>query len=133
MIQTAEQALVADSKTPTPGRMLAELNFGFWVTILVPKYEVSLWRPALRRAFPMRPKGTERKDIQKTLNAIRRLRNRVAHHEPILSRDLKVDYLAIIKILGWICPDTATWVNHHSQTGNLIQKINGQSGRGQSG
>ncbi len=127
MVQSAHQSLVNDGKAPNPGRMLAELNFGFWVTILGPKYETSLWRPYLRRAFPNRPKGTERKDIQKTLNAIRRLRNRIAHHEPILERNLKSDYLAVIKVLGWICPDTATWVNHHSQTAGVIRKLNGQA------
>jgi hypothetical protein len=92
MIGKAERALTADGKIPTPGRMLAELNFGFWVTLLSSKYENSLWRPCLRKAFPNRPKGTERKQVHGALNAVRRLRNRIAHHEPILQRQLDVDY-----------------------------------------
>jgi hypothetical protein len=38
----------------TSGRMVAELPFGFWVSLLGSgtDYETRLWRPGLRRAFP---------------------------------------------------------------------------------
>jgi hypothetical protein len=40
---------------------------------------------------------------------IRRFRNRVAHHEPILSGDLPARHREIIETIGWMCPLTASW------------------------
>lgn len=115
MLAGAEQSLKRDGKTVNLGRMVAELNFGFWVSVLAPRYETSLWRPCLRNAFPARPRGMERKDIQKALNALRRLRNRVAHHEPIVHRDLKRDHALILSLLSCVCPHTADWIKGQSR------------------
>ncbi|HEX9835947.1 MAG TPA: IS256 family transposase [Alphaproteobacteria bacterium] len=98
------------------------LSFGFCVAMLGPRYDASLWRPALRHAFPHRPKSVERKPIQKTLNSIRRLRNRVAHDEPILDRNLIADHNDIIQLVSWICPETANWVLTHSRALDVIAK-----------
>ena len=89
--------------------IVAELNFGFWVGVLGPKNEVEVWRKSLWRAFPHRPKGTERKAVQGALNSIRRLRNRVAHHCRIIHRDLAADHSLILEVIEWICPDTRNW------------------------
>lgn len=120
-IEGAIRTLSEDGKPIENGRIVAELNFGFWVNILGPKYETNLWRPTLRKAFPCRPKGVERQDIQKSLNAIRRLRNRVMHHERILDRNLADDHALILTLIGWICPETQQWVAAHSNfSTNLI-------------
>jgi hypothetical protein len=115
MIEQAKLSLDRESKTVTLGRMVAELNFGFWVSLLAPRYENNLWRPSLRKAFAHRPRGTERKDVLKAVNALRRLRNRVAHHEPILQRNLKEDHELILRIIGWTCPETAMWIGGQSR------------------
>jgi hypothetical protein len=52
----------------------------------------------------------KRHKVFKALTTIRRLRNRVAHHEIIIGRNLNEDFLLISKLLSWICPDTAKWV-----------------------
>ena len=122
MVEKARQSLTKQNKQSTSGGIVAELSFGFWVSVLGPKYEVNLWRPCLRLAFPNRPRGTERKAIQVALDEIRRLRNRIAHHEPILDRDLHADCATILKILGWICADTAAWVDHHSRTARVLSE-----------
>lgn len=98
-----------DPKDFTHDDVVAELNFGFWVGVLGPKSEVEIWRKALWRAFPHRPKGVERKAVQGALNSVRRLRNRVAHHCRIIHRDLEKDHDTILEIVGWICPDTQAW------------------------
>jgi hypothetical protein len=115
MLAEAEAELVSQDKAVTQGGVVAELSFGFWVNMLGPRYDPSLWRPALRKAFPNRPRGTERKQIGKALNSIRRLRNRVAHHEPILMRNLRRDHRDILDLIAWICPHTAEWVAAHSR------------------
>jgi hypothetical protein len=113
-VEEAIGKLTDDGKPIVNGGLVAELNFGFWVGILGPKYENALWRPTLRKAFPSRPKGMERQDIQGALNAIRRLRNRVMHHERILQRNLVEDHELILRLIGWICPETRAWVAAHS-------------------
>jgi hypothetical protein len=104
----------ADGKTPTMGAVIAELRFAFWVGILGPRSENELWRKALYRAFPHRPKGVERKRIHGALNSLRRLRNRIAHHARILHRDLVADHELILEVTGWACPVTRDWIASHS-------------------
>ncbi|MCW3846555.1 hypothetical protein OF829_04840 [Sphingomonas sp. LB-2] len=94
----------------THGDVIANLRFGFWVGVLGPKNETEIWRKCLWRAFPHRPKGTERKAVQGALNSIRRLRNRVAHHCRIIHRDLVRDHETILEVAGWVCPDTRDWI-----------------------
>ena len=112
MIEKAEASLRAGRKDITPGRVVAELSFGFWVSILGPRYETTLWRPALRHAFPNRPRGVERKQVQGTLNVVRRLRNRIAHHERILHwTNLDEQHAEIIEAIHWISPELAELAN----------------------
>ncbi len=99
-----------DADDPANGAVIAELPFAFWVGLLGPKNDNEVWRKALFRAFPHRPRGVERKTVQNALNSIRRLRNRIAHHEKILHRDLAADHSTILEIAGWCCPDTRDWI-----------------------
>lgn len=95
---------------PSNGAIVAELPFGFWVGLLGPKNENEIWRKALYKAFAHRPRGTERKIVHNALDAIRRLRNRIAHHEKILHRDLRANHDTILEIAGWCCPITRDWI-----------------------
>lgn len=115
MIDRAKRSLIQDGKTINMGRMIAELSFGFWVSVLGPRYDTPLWVGGMRKAFPHRPKGVERADVQKALNAIRRLRNRVAHHEPIVHRKLADDHALILKLISWCCPHTSRWIETQSR------------------
>jgi hypothetical protein len=101
MLGSAQRSLAQEGKAIILGRMVAELNLGFWASILSPRYENTLWR--------------ERKQVHKAINAVRRLRNRVAHHEPILHRDLRSDFALIVAVISWACPHTAAWVEEQSR------------------
>ena len=113
-IAMARQKLQHVGKTIQPSNMVPELSFGFWTGILGRKYENSLWRPYLRNAFANARKPLLRKSAHAALDQIRHLRNRIAHHEPILSRDLRADHNCILEVIRWICADTAAWIAHHS-------------------
>ena len=123
---------IAAAKTETargghaaaPGGLVAALSFGFWVSLLGSggrmdsdgrraNYEMTLWRPALRRAFPHRMPLT-RKQAHRPLNTLRQLRNRIAHHEPVFARPLLEDHQRILEVTGWISPATQSWIKHHS-------------------
>jgi hypothetical protein len=117
-VDNAKESLRAKAKPVTPGRMVAELTFGFWVGLTGPKYSVDLWERHLYKAFPNAKLG--RKQLNKRLESIRLLRNRVAHHEPILSRDLPKDVDRILETIDWISLDTEQWVR---QTNGFFERF----------
>jgi hypothetical protein len=88
------------------GKVVAELTFGFWRYLLTARYEASLWTPALRHAF--RP-GLARSTVYELVEQINAFRNRVAHHEPIHSRNIQDDIDRLAQLLEWISPPTAIW------------------------
>lgn len=67
--------------TPVPGKVVAEVMFGFWTYLTSNAHEKNIWVPYLHSAYP--PK-TDRRKIHQTLYELREFRNRVAHHEPLL-------------------------------------------------
>jgi hypothetical protein len=92
----------AERKEPTPGRVVAALTFSFWTSMLGKEYE-TLWQTTLnkigRRADG---KGLRRKDFSAPLAPIRILRNRIAHHEPILAWDLAKHHAKIMELMAWL-------------------------------
>ncbi|RKR76583.1 Abi-like protein [Frondihabitans australicus] len=64
-----------------PGRVVAELSFGFWTQLTSDRHEKSLWVPYLHRAYPA---GTSRHAVRDALEELRVVRNRIAHHEHLL-------------------------------------------------
>lgn len=105
----AGSELARDGHGDDPARIVATLSFGFWVSLLGPggrteaghkaNYEMTLWRPALRGAFAHRATLTRRQP-HRPLNALRILRNRIAHHEPIFARDLTADHERVLEVAG---------------------------------
>jgi hypothetical protein len=97
----------------TAGRVIAQLNFGFWTTIMSRKYFTTFWEPdnfaLLDSVFPHVPRGARnRKTIYDRCDQIRKLRNRVFHFEPVWNRlDLQRDYDEILETIGWISTSTA--------------------------
>jgi hypothetical protein len=121
-VAEAKRKIQGRRKPLTPGRIVAELSLGFWTALLGPKYEKSLWVPHLHQGFPYgvrivtdavgKPKNGKiaRHQIAARLMDIRDLRNRIAHHEPIVDLNLNEKYREIIEAIGWMCPTTADWV-----------------------
>lgn len=129
-IDSAKNSLMRGGYPVDPPHVVAELSFGFWVSMLGPggrgssrdtrkrNYEMTLWRPALHKAFPH--VRIARAAAHKPLDFLRTFRNRIAHHEPIFDRHLKADYDSILTIAGWICPNTREWIAHHSRVEDLL-------------
>jgi hypothetical protein len=111
----AIEDIEADRKLPTSGRIVAALSFSFWTAMLSPTYE-SAWQVFLHTiARRENGKGLPRKDLARPLTPIRTLRNRVAHHEPIIQWNLPQHYENILRITGWLSPAAATWCRAHSR------------------
>jgi len=88
------------------GRVVAELNFGFWTSLFNRRYEQVFWPRMLKRAFPHMPRRIRtRRNLSNRFNDIRKLRNRVFHHERIIHmQDLPRVHTEIIEAIGWISP-----------------------------
>lgn len=128
-VTEAKQNLQREGKPLDPGRVVASLEFGVWTHLLNREYEQGpnrpptqrpLWPRLTRTAFPYLP-GTVRgrHDISRRFNAIRRLRNRVFHHEPIWSGrrvnpnqvvPLATQHAEVLEAIGWISPELAATV-----------------------
>lgn len=80
-----------------PGKVIAELTFGFWRFLSSTAHEKTVWVGYLHRAFPP---GTDRKrDVDTKVATLNRLRNRVAHHEPLIGENLSRE-VAKVEALG---------------------------------
>ena len=104
----------ASGKEPTPGRIVAALTFSFWTAMFGKDYE-TLWQTTLHRIGRPDGKGLKRKDFSGPLAPIRTLRNRIAHHEPIITWDLPKHHGRIIELTGWLSPSAAEWCAAHSR------------------
>ena len=111
----AIEDLRATNKTPTPGRIVAALSFGFWTAMFGPDYE-GLWRRTLRR-IAVKPDGTglRRKDFSGPLTPIRTIRNRIAHHEPIIMWDLRKHHKKMVELTKWLSPAAAAWCRENDR------------------
>jgi len=131
-IDEAKNILNKGNYSIDPPNMIPELPFGFWVSLLgsggrprAPdtnkrNYEMTLWRPALYKAFPHSKR--KRADTHRPLDFLRTLRNRIAHHEPIFNRHLEKDYQSIIEVTKWINPQTSDWIIHYSRFEELMKQ-----------
>ena len=111
-VTRAARELREQKKQSTAGRMVAQLSFGFWPALFAKRYDALLWRTDLHQIFSPQP---NRQELYNQLNRLRTLRNRIAHHEPILQRDLRTDYEKLLWILEMLSPEAALWVTHHSR------------------
>jgi len=109
-IAKAKSYLGDEGKSVTSPRMVAALSFGFWVGLLRGSYARTLWNPCLHKAFAANT-SLKHKDAHDRFASILSLRNRVAHHEPILfrHRDLLLEVDRIAVALGWIEPAASEW------------------------
>lgn len=105
---------VARSHT-TVGQVIAGLKFVFWQYAFTSGLEGRLWAPHLSTVLPNLPAGTvstTRQRIHDDINEVRELRNRIAHHEPIFTRDISSEYRRILNLIEWRSPATASWVDN---------------------
>lgn len=106
-------------------KIISELTFGFWVTLLNSQYERVLWK-SLRKAFPYMPKQIrKRKNVSAPCNSLRRLRNRIFHHEGICW-DLKYVtslHEELITVLGWMNAEMPQWLATIDNFNNVTASI----------
>lgn len=105
-----------------PGKVVAELSFGFWLQLSDARYEHRLWVPYLHKAFAPR-KAPKRSVFNQQMEKLRQLRNRVAHHEPIFHLDLLDAHHRIVAIANLLCPATAEMMRSTSEVPRLAMRL----------
>jgi len=106
-------------------KVIPELSFHFWQRMFTSRYDVRIWQPHLLRVFPnldaTQPVCHHRQAIYGGLEQVRKLRNRIAHHEPIFMRDLDRDFQRIVGLVRMKCDVTTSWMLGHQQALSLIR------------
>lgn len=87
-----ERAVREAGPSAPPGKVVAELTFGFWRYLSTTAHHHPLWIPYLHRAFVP---GTGRRAVDRPVGRLHKLRNRVAHHEPLLRRNQATGVLSL--------------------------------------
>lgn len=133
LVDASKRQLRRDGKAVDPPHMIANLSFGFWVALLrkggrighaKANYEMTLWRPALRKAFPATAR-LDRKKAHAPVDYLRGFRNRIAHHEPVFGRHLQADYDSIVNYTAWLCEPTSVWLTSSSRIPHILtDKVN---------
>lgn len=93
-------------------RLIAELSFGFWTSLLDSRYE-QIWRQVIAGVFPVMPRRIRtRRNISAMMHPIRKLRNLAFHHHAIWDRDdLERTHQAALDLIGWINPALVASLN----------------------
>jgi hypothetical protein len=102
-----------DPQRHTPGHLVGQLGFGFWLRLCNRPYEhgrvtgPQLW-PAAAKRFPHCPRiSRNRTDISRAFSEVRDFRNLIAHHQPIWDRNPLGQHQAALSRLGWMNPSLA--------------------------
>lgn len=90
-IKEVNDTLKGHKETDSKEKIIAELNFGFWVSLFQKPYQNYFRTKDLQQIFPNMPSKKEifldREEIYKKLDHIRRFRNRVFHYEKVINKD----------------------------------------------
>lgn len=88
------------------------------------RFDARLWTHHLRQALPYadakKITAQTRALVYSELEQIRKLRNRIAHHEPIFQRNLATDFQKIHDLIAARCPITAAWMLQNQGAQALI-------------
>jgi hypothetical protein len=106
----------AGGRSASPGKVIANLTFGFWRYLSSKAHEKSLWVPYLHAGFP--PK-TNRSEVDARVGRLHSLRNRVAHHEPLLSTNVLGGLDDLLWVAERLDPSIAQYISASSEVRTL--------------
>jgi len=114
----------ARQSVKTVGKVIPELKFAFWQRLFTSRFDQRLWTPHLRLVLPnldaQKSVAQLRSLVYSELEQLRKLRNRIAHHEPVFTRNLADDLAKAHDLIAFRCPVTAGWMMANQQASTLI-------------
>ena len=122
-----QEAQRAKGDAMTTDDIVSSLKFAFWEKILNKKLHNLVWMSTLPSRYPLFGRDAEalRMELQTTTHQIRRFRNRVAHHEPIIHEDLRQQYKRIHRTIRYSFPGVASWLNSCQTVEQSLYQLKG--------
>jgi hypothetical protein len=105
-VRKAHDFLKDRNRNITQARVVQEMSFGFWTSLLNGRYE-TLFHGIGAKVFPGLPRAQRtRGNASQRFESIRTLRNRIFHYRRIWNRaDLRTDYDHILEAIDWVNPE----------------------------
>lgn len=125
-INEAIRVAARRTKGITPGGVISELSFGFWLALLGPAYDnpanknLALWRNCLSGVFG-KPAPVSRRQVFEQLDHIVKIRNRCAHHEPIVHLRIDSEYGNVLSFTRRFSRTSADWIERTSLVPHLLK------------
>lgn len=108
------ELLTLRSKHPTAGKIIADTKFAFWQSMFTARHDAAIWNHHFFKVLPNANQGLSvqvaRKIAHDSMNSVRELRNRIAHHEPIFGRNIIDEFGMIKKLIGWRSSEVLGWL-----------------------
>lgn len=101
------------AKHSTTGKVIADLKFAFWEAMFTARHHNRLWKNQIHGLFPNATEADAKKlreRIRVDLDHIRNLRNRLAHHEPVITRNLADDLARMLELVELRSSETSIWL-----------------------
>lgn len=125
-VHEAITRLGRSTRRHTPGHLVSQLGFGFWIRLCDSPYEhgntngPAIW-PAAAKRFPNCPRAERsRAQIRHAFNEIREFRNIVAHHQPVWDKPVLALHSRAIELIGWMNARLGLVTAHHSQVPRIV-------------
>lgn len=120
------ELIKARSKQGSTEKIIPELNFVFWQNMFAKRFD-NLWFKYLPYILCDNANQNDfsaiRTKIHNDLDVIRKLRNRIAHHEPIFNqKDLLATYGATMGVISLFSSDTAKWLAEFERVSEIIKQ-----------
>jgi hypothetical protein len=123
-VSEARNSILREKKSISSGRIISELSFGFWTSLLDSKFERTLWKN-IRLAFPNCPKNLrQRKTMSSKFNGVRKFRNRIFHHESVTwnIEALRTYKNEIVEGIDWLDKGLYAWSEDIYRFDEVIEK-----------
>ena len=113
LLRNHERRLLS-SRRKDHSNPIDELSLGFWVTLFSRKYHERIWRPIASKNPTLEVLG--RRKFQRYLMIIQEFRNKLAHHNITLQRNIARDIDYMQQITELIAPTIARGMKQRAQT-----------------
>ena len=119
-IERAEKRLRNKGKQANLDSLTAEMTLAFWKYLFAKRFRSTLWPAAGKRAFPgAGPNGIE--SMSRWMAQVYEVRNRVAHHEPLIRRRIRSDFESCMALVRAVDGTLAEWVEGRSRIPALLE------------
>ena len=112
-----QKKLDKNGKIASETLVVSNLSFSFWIELLSKRYHQKVWNKLLKY-FPVHP--GRREEFHRKAREIRNLRNSIAHHGPIMRRNLIRDHEYLHELTATLDPDLADEVQKRSRVLDLL-------------